>query len=785
MLSAFSRYFRRLWPVAAGLVFLVARLAADTVLLDETFTSPDRSTQNLPAAAAWYAATAAEHVAHDPVAGTFTLQAAASGARHILAYFTAAGAAPVALQPGETLRLEYDISFVNPDPNTVSPTSNPFRLGLFNANLAATGAPRVDADDLGGVNTTNTGTYYDSYVGYRFDTILHSNTSNPQMRVYRRASGFSNSALLVISTAYSGALAATDVPQATFPGGLYHGVVEIHRGGNGAVSFTHRLRSADEAWAIDILIGGVDNSAAAVSSFDTVAFALNTRVAEAFVLHRVGITVLAAAEPDPSVDIQVGNRVIRTAKFTKKGTPVVPMWDAPMPTLQRRSGAGFPVLTQAEHAYVWRPPTRADGAYNHYATLALYQGRFFTMWANHPTGEDGPGQRILYAWSDAWGQWSDAMELFPAPGPVLDRSQSGIHLKAERLVVVEDTLYAIVFVHGAGIYPIARSISRDGTLGDPFLVRSLPGGAEYPVYMQGYTNNTERVILGAKIRRWYTDNNHVSWWGRYFEGVPNSGIDGAGLIESYTYRARDGGYVLFTRYWGHSGNPVHNNRMYVSFSDRLNSWSAPYPTDIPDSPSRAQALTLDDGTVLLIGNQNVPWFDEALYLDRDPMTVAISDDGYTFDRVFALRTAAPLGWRISNVAGRNLGFAYSSSLTHRGWLYTSYTIGKEDMAITRVPLAAMGLPVSDDSALYAMDDWQDAGWHTSPWLGAFWDGAYPQVYTPDLGWLYVFGTPDGLLHAHHPDIGWFCTGAGIYPYLYAYGPEGQGWYLADGTKLSD
>jgi hypothetical protein len=392
----------------------------------------------------------------------------------------------------------------------------------------------------------------------------------------------------------------------------------------------------------------------------------------------------AIAAATETVTIQVGARSFTTSKFTAKGTPVVPMWRAPLPT--DAPAAGFPLLEQAEHALVWQPATRADGAYNHYAALIHYHGRFFAMWGNHPLGEDAPGQRILYAWSDAWGVWSDAQELFPAPGPVRPRSEQGIHLKADRWAIVDDTLYAIIYVHGAGRYPVARAVAPDGTPGEPFTVRDLPDGAALPSYMTGYAPTPRQEHLAAQLRQWYADTNQVSWWA-WADGIaPKRGIDGADLIESFSYRAKDDGYVLFLRDWGHNRNPVHNNRLYVSFSDRLDSWTAPYPTDIPDSPSRAQALTLADGTVLLIGSQTAYAFDVPMYLDRDPLTVAISADGLSFDRVFALRTGAPKDFRFPGVSGRNPGFAYVSALIHDGWLYVLYSVGKEDMAITRVPI---------------------------------------------------------------------------------------------------
>src|SRR5690606_34135233 len=132
----------------------------------------------------------------------------------------------------------------------------------------------------------------------------------------------------------------------------------------------------------------------------------------------------------------------------------------------------------------------------------------------------------------------------------------------------------------------------------------------------------------------------------------------------------------------------HNNRMYVSFRDSDGSWAVPYPTDIPDSPNRTEAVVLDDGRVLLIGSQ-IAELDSGEYLPRDPLTLAVSDDGYQFDRVFALRHGAPREYRFDGIGGRTLGFAYNSSVVRDGWLYTLYSIGKEDIAVTRLPLSAL------------------------------------------------------------------------------------------------
>ncbi|MBN8879269.1 MAG: exo-alpha-sialidase [Sphingobacteriales bacterium] len=389
-----------------------------------------------------------------------------------------------------------------------------------------------------------------------------------------------------------------------------------------------------------------------------------------------------------TTEIKVGSRTITTDKFTKKGTPVVPMWKAPMATVDLRHGAGFPVLNSAEHTVVWAPAMKEEGAYNHYACLINYKGTFYAMWGNHPLGEDAPGQRVLFSTSTAWGQWSQPKELFAAPGPVLPRSEDGIHLKPDRWAIIDDELYAVVFVHGAGRYPIARKVGPDGTLGDPFLVEALPANGSLPVYMQGQDLNVLKP-LAAKITDWYVKNDQISWWADAAKGVPRKAIDGSSLIESFMYRTKEDEQVVMLRNWGTPSNPVHNNRMYVSFKKGSGGWATPYPTDIPDAPSRAQAIRLEDGRILLIGSQNVTHFDAALYLDRDPITISISKNGYVFDKVYALRTGSPSTFRFQGVGGRNPGYAYSSSVVHNGFLYTLYSIGKEDMAISRVSLSEL------------------------------------------------------------------------------------------------
>lgn len=399
---------------------------------------------------------------------------------------------------------------------------------------------------------------------------------------------------------------------------------------------------------------------------------------------------------DTPIELMIGARRVRTDKSTQELIPVVPMWDAPVPR-QNVSRAGFPAATGAEHSYIWQPANNGvDWAFNHFPSLVCFQNRFFVMWGNHPIGESGPGQRVLYAWSDDEGKtWTKPNELFPIPGEVgAPGTKPDIHLGPDRWIMIDGRLFAVAYVVANGIYPVAREVAWSGQPGEPFLLRVRPAGSALPLFMRELPTPDVVPSIAADLRAWYSRNTVVSWWMTVAEGGPRYAIDGASMIEPVAYVAADGGKVMLLRSMPSTvAHPPANSRMYVSFDDGHGGWAIPWPTDIPDAPSRTDILVLADGTTLLTGNQIAPEFDAILprYRTRDPLTLAVSPDGLRFDHVFSLRAGAPTGYRIPGISQRTLGFGYPSSWARNGWLYTVYSIGKEDIALTRVPLDCLGI----------------------------------------------------------------------------------------------
>ncbi len=380
--------------------------------------------------------------------------------------------------------------------------------------------------------------------------------------------------------------------------------------------------------------------------------------------------------------------------------PVRHMWECGTPQAGV-PGAGFPVLAQAEHCQLYLA-TRETGAYNHHSRLFLHRGRFYAMWSNHRYGEDGPGQRVLWSWSDDGIAWQPWAELYPSPVPMRPSDEPGFVLTAGGWYVVGDRLFALAsanvvtgfensdrtefqplpdrahpFRRREGRSRLAREVLSDGSLGNVFCLGSLPPEAAELAFPVAPQDDVRFAAFAEGIRDQFPRRR-----------LPQ-GIDSNRLCEATFYQAKDGRQVVLLR------DDCYSHRLYMSVSDDGREWPVAYPTDIPDSPSLSATVALDNGTVLLIGNQMAPAFDnpgKPSHYGRDPLMVSVSEDGYRFTRAYALRCGQQ-EWHVprTEVLGRGGGGQYPSVLVRDGYLYVLYSMGKEDIWLSRVPLAALGL----------------------------------------------------------------------------------------------
>jgi Neuraminidase (sialidase) len=128
--------------------------------------------------------------------------------------------------------------------------------------------------------------------------------------------------------------------------------------------------------------------------------------------------------------------------------------------------------------------------------------------------------------------------------------------------------------------------------------------------------------------------------------------------------------------------------MYVSLSkDGGKTWTTNEKTDIPDSPSKTVTGTLPNGKTYLIGNQIQ---SSVRGHTRDPLVISLSADGKTFNWAAAIRHGTP-PLRYPGKS-KDHGFQYPSAIVVGKSLWVIYSINKEDVAISRIPLSELGSP---------------------------------------------------------------------------------------------
>jgi BNR repeat-like domain len=383
-------------------------------------------------------------------------------------------------------------------------------------------------------------------------------------------------------------------------------------------------------------------------------------------------------------------------------------WGGPWPE-EGKAVYGYPLLPGVETFQIYHA-TPLTGVYSHHSQIGHFKGTFFASWSNQQWGEDGPGQRVLCSVSENGRKWQKPFVCFPSLGGMRKPQQSGRVLTAEAWVIVGGTMYAVAGVNDkpgpsdpiaagyettesgqkrmlfsgrVGWGRIARSVAPDGALGQIFWLVSDPpapidGFPQFPDARDPQFQETAQAI-----NRTLANPLHMPAWDFLNHTTRVQSVDGHQMCEPTVYQRPDGVLVKLSRDCG----PHKSRRLYASLSkDRGETWSTPVRTNVPDSPSKAVTGTLPNGRNYLIGNQ-VP---ESAHGVRDPLAISLSPDGKTFDWSAAIVHGYP---PLRNPGhAKDFGFQYPSAIVVGKALWVIYSIDKEDVAVSRIPLAELGSP---------------------------------------------------------------------------------------------
>ena len=339
---------------------------------------------------------------------------------------------------------------------------------------------------------------------------------------------------------------------------------------------------------------------------------------------------------------------------------------------------------------VFRPDPGAD-RFNNGAVPIAFKGRLYVQWQSSRRDEDSPDTRVVYSASADGEHWSPPAVLAPAARGGAMHSNGGWWTDG-RVLVAYLNVWPRGFQSGEGGWT-EYLLSEDGEHWTaPQRVRGADGRpVEGVIEQDPHALADGRILTAFHVRPgmvatpYFTDDPRgVDGWRR---GVmANLAYEGASSRELepslFLRRGAEGGEcaVMVFR------DQASSFRQLASEScDRGERWSAPALTAMPDARAKQSAGNLPDGQAFLV---NAPNADKR----RVPLAVTLSADGHLFDRSFLLRGESDLPPLRHEGRYKRPGYHYPKSVVWNGHLHVAYAVNKEDIAVTRVPLASLARP---------------------------------------------------------------------------------------------
>ena len=329
----------------------------------------------------------------------------------------------------------------------------------------------------------------------------------------------------------------------------------------------------------------------------------------------------------------------------------------------------------SEHAIISDVRSKGkNGGVNQHNYLAYHDHRFWAMWSDGPGIEDRVGQRVKYATSPDGLRWSEPAFLTPEPpgsGPNSPlygtRSKDGWRWIPRGFWKSEGELLALCALDeaagffGPGLelrafrwnaagasWEDAGLVARDAI--NNFPPGQLPSG-DWLMSRRthDYKSKGVQFLIGGK-------KSLDDWESRPVLGTSSE----LSAEEPLWWALPDDRLVALFR--DNRGSKF----LYRSISsDGGCTWTTPSRTNFPDATSKLHGFRLSDGQYVLVSNSNPK--------KRDPLTLALSPDGLSFDRLFYL------------AGGRHVD--YPHAIEQDGHLYIAFSGGKQSVEVLKVKIA--------------------------------------------------------------------------------------------------
>ncbi len=352
---------------------------------------------------------------------------------------------------------------------------------------------------------------------------------------------------------------------------------------------------------------------------------------------------------------------------------------------QRKPDLGLRAVANSETVTIFKPQPGAD-QFNNGTVLIPFKGKLYAQWQSSPKDEDSQDTWVAYSVSDDGRRWSAPAVLAPVASAPQMHSNGGWWTDGATLVA-----YIVVwptgFQSGDGGYT-DYMLSTDGQQWSS--PRRITGTDGQPV--AGVIEQDPHLLSGGRILTafhtrpglivapFFTDDPlGLSGWQRgTMQNLPYDGGASRELEPSLFLRGSCAVMVFRDQASTH-------RQLAAESCDAGETWTTPALTAMPDSRAKQSAGNLPDGSAYLVNAPN----DEKL---RVPLAITLSRDGRRFDRAYLLRGAGSLQPMRFEGRYKRPGFHYPKSVIWKDHLYIGYATNKEDVELTRVPLADLTEP---------------------------------------------------------------------------------------------
>ncbi|MGD1020154.1 MAG: hypothetical protein ABSA12_12650 [Verrucomicrobiia bacterium] len=359
---------------------------------------------------------------------------------------------------------------------------------------------------------------------------------------------------------------------------------------------------------------------------------------------------------------------------------------------------GLPPVPGVQNIQVFRAscdkPDLTDGkgwTYNHHVDMAAWKGRLYVAWSSGQKDEDVWPWRDVYSTSTDGVTWSSPAELFPqgmsnplrmhfflAPNGRL-LAISGLRRDESTLTDKNrDTL-------------VVREILPDHSLGPCYaLLTPTPVTSPDP-----YTNSADKGFIAAcdallANRPFLEQQDYGALLGPRRMKWHDSGDTNMTLKAMSLFHRKDGALVGICKYgW-----------VTVSTDDGA-TWSQPViPPSLITGTGKVWGQHTADGRYALVYNPDKK--------NRYPLVMVTSDDGVTFGNMRVVHGELPLQRYVGE--HKNVGPQYVRGISEWSndgtWndkaLWVVYSVNKEDVWVSRIPLASDATAWNTYSPLWAL-----------------------------------------------------------------------------------